>query len=276
MIMNTLFSKVFSIVTICIVAMTLSSCYYGYNDKSKRNKAYAPNMYKSLPPEPYSQTVEEGTSGEETALNPILDGGLHMQPAPDGTVPRTYEAWYQTEEYVPFHYPNTTAAYDSAGKYLTSPYKNEYASNEGINCSQQTFERGKVHYERFCINCHGPNGMGQGNLVTSGAFGGVPAYNDDAHKDLPAGKMFFSITYGKGVMGPHAYQLTPEERWEVICYIQEFQKVGNQGQTAQVSSDEPRNSKVSQKDQETVSTTSSAPENDSEINDANSEETSRK
>ena len=39
---------------------------------------------------------------------------------------------------------------------------------------------------------------------------------------LPVGKMYHSITYGKNLMGSYASQLTPEQRWEVICYIQQF------------------------------------------------------
>ncbi len=230
------FHRINFVIGLFLLSVGFNGCYYGYNDKSERNKVFAPNMYESLPLEPYSQTVEDN-GGTETAKNDIFDNGLSMQDAPEGTVPRTYEAWYKSEEYVPFHYPNTPEAYDSAGIHFNdSPLDNSLRNDDPYNCTELTFEKGKTHYERFCIMCHGPNGMGQGNLVTSGVFAGVPAYNDDAHKNLPPGKMFFSITYGKGVMGGYAYQLTPKERWEVICYIQEFQKVGNSGAQANINS----------------------------------------
>jgi hypothetical protein len=38
--------------------------------------------------------------------------------------------------------------------------------------------------------------------------------------------MFHSITWGKNSMGSYAAQITPQQRWEVICYIQEFQEKG--------------------------------------------------
>ena len=35
--------------------------------------------------------------------------------------------------------------------------------------------------------------------------------------------MFHSITYGKGTMGSHASQLTQEERWKLVYYVQKLQ-----------------------------------------------------
>ena len=42
-------------------------------------------------------------------------------------------------------------------------------------------------------------------------------------KDLPVGRMFHSITYGLNYMGSHASQLTAEDRWKVILYVQTLQ-----------------------------------------------------
>ena len=44
-----------------------------------------------------------------------------------------------------------------------------------------------------------------------------------AIKNLPEGKIFHSITYGKGLMGQHASQLTAEERWKLVYYVQKLQ-----------------------------------------------------
>jgi hypothetical protein len=40
---------------------------------------------------------------------------------------------------------------------------------------------------------------------------------------LPAGTIFYSITYGKGMMGSHASQLNKEERWKVVHYVEKLQ-----------------------------------------------------
>ena len=45
-------------------------------------------------------------------------------------------------------------------------------------------------------------------------------------KDLPEGKMYHTITYGKGVMGSHASQLNKEERWLVVHYVKYLQAGG--------------------------------------------------
>lgn len=198
------------------LSVVWSGCYFGYNDKTKRNKEFSPNMYNSIPLEPFVQTVED-----TTARNPIFPDGLNAQPAPHGTVPR--DSWYVSEAYTPYPFSNTNEGYDSAGQFLTSPLAD--TSVQGINCSQETFNRGKRIFEVYCIMCHGANGDGKGNLVTSGVFGNVPSYKDpNTLKFLPVGKMFHTLTYGKGIMGSYASQLTPRERWEVICYIQHFQQ----------------------------------------------------
>ena len=41
---------------------------------------------------------------------------------------------------------------------------------------------------------------------------------------LDAGHIFHAITYGLNAMGPHASQLTEEERWKIVLYVQELQK----------------------------------------------------
>ena len=210
------------------VAILVSSCY---TDKSKRNIEFAPNMYNSLPLEPYSQTDYTGTNtgGHYAAttgngpLNSIFADGLNAQKAPEGTVPRTSDSWYRPEDYSPYPYSNTTEGKDSAATYI-SPLNNPEQNEKGYECTEATYLRGKQVYTTFCIMCHGPNGKGQGQLVTAGVFAGVPAYTDAAIAGLTEGQMFHSITYGKGIMGSYASQITPMQRWEVICYIRKFQE----------------------------------------------------
>jgi hypothetical protein len=43
-------------------------------------------------------------------------------------------------------------------------------------------------------------------------------------KDLTGGKIYHTIKYGLNMMGSYASQLTPEERWKVVMYVQELQK----------------------------------------------------
>ena len=204
--------KYFSKIGLGIVVLLLaSSCRY--TDKSKRNIEYAPNMFYSIPLEPFTQ-------GEK---NEVFANGLNAQTPPEGTVPRE-DSWIVEEAYAPYPYGNNFEGYEAAGLEFNSPLNDPSYNAEGVNCTEETYNKGKYLYEVYCIMCHGKNGMGQGKLVTEGVFGNVPAYSSEALRELPAGKMFHTLTYGKGIMGSYASQLSPKQRWEVICYIQEFQE----------------------------------------------------
>lgn len=224
-------SGLIRITTFTVLIGLMTSCY---TDKSQRNVEYAANMYNSLPLEPFSiTTYGDGINlGDRYPANTQDDkvtyfkDGLPLQSAPAGTVPRS-ESWYRGESYMPYPYPATPEGYEAAGTDYTSPLNNPDRNENGYNCTEATYNRGKEVYTTFCVMCHGANGDGQGNLVTKGVFGTVPSYFDpNTLLNLPEGKMFHTLTYGKGIMGSYASQISPQQRWEVICYIQEFQKKG--------------------------------------------------
>jgi cytochrome c len=91
--------------------------------------------------------------------------------------------------------------------------------------SQLILEKGKAVYTKFCTPCHGDAGDGNGSIVANGKFPSPGKYWDKvAANGLNDGKMFHSITYGKNLMGQHASQVTKEERWLVIHYINDLIK----------------------------------------------------
>ena len=61
---------------------------------------------------------------------------------------------------------------------------------------------------------------GQGPMVASGAYSGVPNYKT---LTIKPGQMFYSITYGKGLMGAHSMILNKKEIWTLVHYIQKLQ-----------------------------------------------------
>ena len=171
-------------------------------DPADPGMEFAPNMFHSIPLEPYSQQEK----------NPLFKNGLNAQDAPEGTIPRG-ENWYTPESYAAYNLPNTVAAYDSAATVVKSP----------IECTEENFERGKYLYGLFCEVCHGKKGLGDGPIGKKEKIG-IPSYKTDAIVNLPEGKIFHTLTYGKNLMGSYASQLTPEERWKVVCYVQYLQK----------------------------------------------------
>jgi mono/diheme cytochrome c family protein len=174
-------------------AITVMS-FFASCDKMDPNSAgveYMPDMYRSPSYETNAYTTFMGDSVMANRL-----------PVP-GTIARGY---------MPYTLTNDTTGYGLAGRTLHNPLPN----------TPEIVEEGKVIYGKFCIHCHGPNGKGDGP-VGKKMPGQPPAYDDAGHKDLPEGKMFHTITYGKNMMGSHASQLSVEQRWKVIRYVQTLQ-----------------------------------------------------
>jgi len=111
---------------------------------------------------------------------------------------------------------------------------NYYASRSLVNPIDSLDEKGMKEAERLylinCGICHGAKLDGNGPLWKDGdgPYPSKPAtlVGDAKYENMPSGQMFYSITYGKNLMGSYASQLTPQQRWEVITYIKTKQDKG--------------------------------------------------
>lgn len=166
-----------------------ASC--GKKDANSPGVEFMPDMYVSPSMEVYGTREIDGDTTYSTEFLPVK-----------GTIARGY---------IPYAYPNTAQGYEQAGLYLKNP----------IALTPQVEKDGEALYGKFCVHCHGASGAGDGK-VGQKLPGAPPAYNG-ALKDLPEGKIFHSITYGKGLMGNHASILTQEERWKLVHYVQKLQ-----------------------------------------------------
>lgn len=178
------------------VAM-LSAC----NDNKSTGLEYARNMYDPIA---YNQDQP----------NKNFANGATSQTPPPNTKP---------VDYIRYEYPNTKEGYE-ASVALVNP----------LALTEKNLTEGKHFYTVFCAPCHGEKGDGQGHIVKlDKGISGVPAYHGaDANssrgglmKDMPAGKIYHTIMYGLNAMGSHASQLSPEERWKVVMYVQQLQKI---------------------------------------------------
>lgn len=163
---------------------------------------YMPDMYRSPSIETYG--VNSNFADSMAARLPVA--GTISQ----GSIP----GQSSLVDALPYAYPNTPEGYELAGTDLKSP----------IEKTEKSVAEGKVVFEKMCMHCHGAKGEGDGSLIATGKFPPPPAYNGPL-KGLPEGKMFHTITFGKGLMGPHASLLSKSDRWKVIHYIQELQKL---------------------------------------------------
>jgi len=154
---------------------------------------YAPDMYHSVPLDPYSQV-------KENKYNP---GGMNLRQPAVGTVARGKQGLNM--------YLSADNA-ETAGTELSNPLK----------ATPETLAEGKVLYTRFCAPCHGAQGDGQG--LVGQKFKGVPSYTAGRVSTLPGGHIYHVITNGRGRMMPHGSQVDPTERWKIVMYVQQLQK----------------------------------------------------
>ena len=174
---------------------------------------YMPDMYRSPAVEAY---VDYGQDpywfSNELAVEQRMRPSAR-KPVP-GTIAFTEDASKAVYN-LPYAYPNTMEGYEAAGVSLHSP----------ISMTEASVEQGKAIYEIMCSQCHGVKGMGNGAVIAGGGHPPPLAYSGPL-KELPEGKMFHTLTYGKGAMGSHASQLNKEERWTVIQYVKYLQAGG--------------------------------------------------
>lgn len=171
---------------------------------------YMPDMYVGPAEETYGPRINNIDS--TSALLPVA-----------GTIPRGFTF---------FNFPNTLEGYELASVEAKNPL-----ASDSINLAE-----GKRMFEIYCINCHGAEGKGDGSIVAAGKFPPPPSYSTGNSsrgglmKDLTDGKIYHTITYGINLMGSHAAQIAPMDRWRIVMYVHELQKNGAPATTAAVDS----------------------------------------
>lgn len=196
-------------------------------------KEYAPNMYHSVPYDPFTQVTDPDAGRWATSIDyPDMPGKneghaeyfnsnlfnphkMNMRRPPANTVKRNEQGW------LPYRLPN-----DSTGMRLANSLKNPFES------TPEVVAQGKELYLMYCEHCHGVKGEGEGKVAQGvtvdgqqkGAYAGVPNYKADALKNITEGHIFHVITYGKNLMWPHGSQIPPDDRWKIAKYVKELQK----------------------------------------------------
>jgi mono/diheme cytochrome c family protein len=210
--------------TLAATLLAVGSCA---SDPDSSGLEYMPDMYRSPAIEP-NVDYGEIRGREHKEFKTILSS---MTP-PNNTVP--YYGTDSTE--VKFMLPYTRKAsfvfrethglfgfdfsmadeYTLAAADKTNPYTITPVNAPLILAS------GKEIYTAMCQHCHGEKGDGQGPMVLSGAYVGVPSYAERAA--LSEGQIFYSIYYGKNMMGAHGSILNKKEIWTLVHYVRQFQR----------------------------------------------------
>ena len=186
------------IILFCLIitGAALVSC----NDEVKRkpSNVYMPDMF-------YSRAYETYADHSNLTNDSINYNNLPVA----GTIARGEEIPFSlTKDKI-----GDTANY-FASRQIKSPVdslsKNELAESERL-------------YLINCGICHGAKLDGNGPLYKdgNGPFPAKPAtlVGDAKYESMPEGQMFYSVTYGRNLMGSYASQLTRKQRWQIIRYI---------------------------------------------------------
>lgn len=180
--------------------VALSACS---DVKRKPGSIYMPDMAYSRAYESYADHSNLAEKGINYNSRPVV-----------GTISR--------EEDMPFHIPmdqpGDTTNY-TASKAVPNPY-------DSLSATQM--EEAERLYLINCGICHGTDLKGNGPIYNDGK-GPYPAQPKNLIGDpivsvMPDGQMFYSLTYGKNLMGSYASQLSRKQRWQVIAYIKAKQK----------------------------------------------------
>ncbi|MBL7926925.1 MAG: cytochrome c [Bacteroidia bacterium] len=170
------------------------------NPETTPGYEYMPDMYRGPAIETYGQSLENGDS--TSALKPV-----------DGTMPRGFTY---------FNFPASNEGYELASIHAQNPL-----TSDSVNLAE-----GKRLYGIYCATCHGESGQGDGSIVASGKFPPPPSYSKGNSsrgglmKDLTDGKIYHTITYGINMMGSHASQIAPTDRWRVVMFVRSLQNDG--------------------------------------------------
>lgn len=103
---------------------------------------------------------------------------------------------------------------------------------EQVEISAKTIQRGQQRFNIYCAVCHGITGDGNGmvnqrgnalNLEGKAAWINAKSFHDPTLVSQPEGRIFDTITNGRGGMGPYRAQISVEDRWAIVMYVRALQ-----------------------------------------------------
>lgn len=202
------FAKISPIMGVALLTISFAGCRAGGENPGLE---YAPQMYHSIAYEPLTQIKDESDFGDIISTREDGKGeyfnsnvnnphGMNMREPVANTVARNKEG------YLPYR----LKAFELEA---SAAVQNPVLSSEAVLAD------GKELYLQYCNACHGKNGEGDG--LAGAVIGGVANLKGGAYLGLPEGHIFHVITKGKGRMGAHGSQITPESRWKIVHYVKQ-------------------------------------------------------
>lgn len=200
------------IIISAVLVASLSSCGWEAGGNNTGIE-YAPDMYYSKGYEPMTQFADSNMY----RYNPYF---MSMREPVKGSV-----AIGQLDYQYP--YDNTPEGYEAAGLGLQMP--------ADLTLKEQA--EGERLYTIYCSVCHGEKGGNDGTVAAKQPTmkPSWANYQDKYLKDLPVGKIYHTITYGKNNMGSYASAVTPRDRWAIISYVKRLSMMDSLGNVPQAT-----------------------------------------
>jgi len=215
------FKAIASLAIVAASTLILGSCA---SNADSSGSEYMPDMYRSPAIEPYVDYGE--IRGRE---NKALKMKISALVPPRYTIPYYGKDSATVSLMLPYRFKATEMFRLTHGMYdadllPTDEYLRAAEDRNPLKLTadntEEMFKKGKALYTSNCAHCHGEKGDGNGPMVVSGAFAGVPNYSN---LTITEGQMFYSIYYGKGAMGNHSSFLNKREIWTLVHYVSKFQ-----------------------------------------------------
>lgn len=109
--------------------------------------------------------------------------------------------------------------------YNTGLFGDFYGSGfpENLKLDEAFVERGRERFRITCSPCHGVSGNGAGVVSKYWAIPPTANLLDPRVKAMPEGQIFWTITHGKGLMGPYNGMVSVNDRWAITAYLRGLQ-----------------------------------------------------
>lgn len=229
--------KQFMFLALVIVTATFFSACKSKGDFPGR--IFMPDMNYSNAYEAYASTKYQYQTSYDSisASKPIA-----------GTIPRSY-------------LPNNEAVVNNDAKLMAYLFKNYFKNpidypeldndqrllaasmlQNPIMKSDKVLAEGKVKYDIYCAVCHGKKGQADGTVITlpdgsDGPFTSIPPLFENRIVGMSDGEIYYSISYGKNMMGGYYSQISAEDRWKVLHYIKDMAGIEESNTLAKINVD---------------------------------------
>jgi mono/diheme cytochrome c family protein len=98
-----------------------------------------------------------------------------------------------------------------------------YVAASPLEVTRALVVRGRASFDVVCATCHGVLGDGVSVVAQRMQLTRPPTLHEPRIRAFPPGKVFATITQGYGLMPSFAPELTPDERWAVVAYLEALQ-----------------------------------------------------